>query len=149
MQNIDALNKLFESAIDAAQKNSVLNLPDDFEIEVGLERPKDEAHGDFACTLAMRLAKVVGKNPREIAQAIIDNFPQNSDVEKMEIAGPGFINLYLKNESISNIVDVIRNAGFDFAKDCAKATAKDIDKKINLEYISANPTGPMHVGHGR
>lgn len=149
MQNIENLNNLFLTAIKTATDSGALQLPDNFEVDPGLERPKDDAHGDFACTIAMRMAKTVGMAPRDIAQIIIDNFPENSDVEKMEIAGPGFINLYLKNESVANIVQIIREKRFDFAKDCAKGLAKDLDKKINLEYISANPTGPMHVGHGR
>lgn len=149
MQIADTLNNLFETALVAAQNNNQLNLPDDFNFDACLERPKDDSHGDFACTLAMRLAKIVGKNPREIAQIIIDNIPQNSEIKNIEIAGPGFINIYLNFESVSKIIEVILDKKFDFAKNCAKDIAKDIDKNVNLEYISANPTGPMHVGHGR
>lgn len=87
-------------------------------------------------------------SPREIAQLIVDNFPENSLVRKIEIAGPGFINLYLNDASIANIINLIQNEGLNFAKDCAK-NSQDASKRINLEYISANPTGPMHVGHGR
>lgn len=143
MADVDNLKKQFQESIAAA------NLDVEGDIDPALERPKDEANGDFASTIALRLSKQLGKNPREIAQAIVDNFPTNSIINKIEIAGPGFINVYLNNESVSSIVEKIRSEKMDFARDCAKGMTSDVDKKINLEYISANPTGPMHVGHGR
>lgn len=143
MHDQQNLKDLFSQAI----KSSGLNV--DPNIDPALERPKDDANGDFASTIALRLSKELGSNPRDIAQKIVDNFPQSEDVKKVEIAGPGFINLYLQNESISGIVKTIREQKLDFGRDCAKGFAKDIDKNVNLEYISANPTGPMHVGHGR
>ena len=143
MAEVDNLKKLFQDAISSS------NLEVKGDVDVALERPKDDANGDFASTVALRLSKELGKNPREIAQAIVDNFPQNSIVNKIEIAGPGFINVYLNNASVSSIVDRIRSEKMDFAKNCAQGKARDIDLKVNLEYISANPTGPMHVGHGR
>lgn len=148
MQVIDQLKQIFSDAIKQATDNGALQL-ESSDIDPGLERPKDESNGDFASTIAMRLAKQAHKNPREIAQIVIDNLPQNSLIDSLEIAGPGFINIRLKNDSLSNIVKRIREQKFDFAKDCAKDVASDIDKNVNLEYISANPTGPMHVGHGR
>lgn len=143
MAEIDNLKKLFQEAISSSK----LEVKGD--VDVALERPKDDANGDFASTVALRLSKELGKNPREIAKAIVDNFPQNSIVNKIEIAGPGFINVYLNNASVSSIVDRIRSEKMDFAKNCAQGKVCDIDLKVNLEYISANPTGPMHVGHGR
>lgn len=143
MAEVDNLKKLFQDAISSS------NLEVKGDVDVALERPKDDANGDFASTVALRLSKELGKNPREIAQAIVDNFPQNSIVNKIEIAGPGFINVYLNNASVSSIVDKIRSEKMDFAKNCAQGKVRDIDSKVNLEYISANPTGPMHVGHGR
>lgn len=142
MQNLDILKELFQSAILAAY-------PELESVEPTLERPKDETHGDFACTIALRLAKQLSANPREIAGKIVDNFPANDQVEKIEIAGPGFINLYLNDSSVSNIINKIRSEQLDFCKGCGKGVLDDIDKRVNLEYISANPTGPMHVGHGR
>lgn len=142
MQKTDTLKKLFKDAISASDLNV------EADIDPALERPKDESNGDFASTLALRLAKVVGKNPREIAQIIVENFPENSEIKKIEIAGPGFINLHLNDSSISEIVNVVRTQKLDFAKGCGKQNS-DINKKVNIEYISANPTGPMHVGHGR
>lgn len=143
MADVDNLKKLFQEAIAAA------NLGAEVEVDAALERPKDDANGDFASTIALRLSKQLGKNPREIAQAIVDSFPQNSIVNKIKIAGPGFINVYLNNESVSSIVEKIRTEKLNFARDCAKGMTGDVNKKVNLEYISANPTGPMHVGHGR
>lgn len=109
-----------------------------------LERPREEGHGDWACTIAMRLAKAAHMNPRAIAQAIVDHLPANNLVESFEIAGPGFINLSLTNASFQAVVSEARQQGSDFGKSELSEPCK-----VNLEYVSANPTGPMHVGHGR
>ncbi len=109
-----------------------------------LERPREEGHGDWACTIAMRLAKAAHMNPRAIAQAIVDHLPENNLVESFEIAGPAFINLTLTNASFQAVVSEARQQGSDFGKSELSEPCK-----VNLEYVSANPTGPMHVGHGR
>lgn len=109
-----------------------------------LERPREEGHGDWACTIAMRLAKAAHMNPRAIARAIVDRLPENNLVESFEIAGPGFINLTLTNASFQAVVSEARQQGSDFGKSELSEPCK-----VNLEYVSANPTGPMHVGHGR
>lgn len=109
-----------------------------------LERPREEGHGDWACTIAMRLAKAAHMNPRGIAQVIVDHLPANNLVESFEIAGPGFINLSLTNASFQAVVSEARQQGSDFGKSELSEPCK-----VNLEYVSANPTGPMHVGHGR
>ena len=109
-----------------------------------LERPREEGHGDWACTIAMRLAKAAHMNPRAIAQVIVDHLPANNLVESFEIAGPGFINLTLTNASFQAVVSEARQQGSDFGKSELSESCK-----VNLEYVSANPTGPMHVGHGR
>ena len=109
-----------------------------------LERPREEGHGDWACTIAMRLAKAVHMNPRAIAQVIVDHLPANNLIESFEIAGPGFINLTLTNASFQAVVSEARQQGSDFGKSELSEPCK-----VNLEYVSANPTGPMHVGHGR
>lgn len=109
-----------------------------------LERPREEGHGDWACTIAMRLAKAAHMNPRAIAQVIVDHLPANNLVESFEIAGPGFINLTLTNASFQAVVSEARQQGPDFGKSELSEPCK-----VNLEYVSANPTGPMHVGHGR
>lgn len=109
-----------------------------------LERPREEGHGDWACTIAMRLAKAAHMNPRAIAQVIVDHLPANNLVESFEIAGPGFINLTLTNASFQAVVSEAHQQGSDFGKSELSEPCK-----VNLEYVSANPTGPMHVGHGR
>ena len=109
-----------------------------------LERPREEGHGDWACTIAMRLAKAAHMNPRAIAQVVVDHLPANNLVESFEIAGPGFINLTLTNASFQAVVSEARQQGSDFGKSELSEPCK-----VNLEYVSANPTGPMHVGHGR
>ncbi len=110
-----------------------------------IPRTKDAAHGDFTCNVAMMLAKQAGKPPRDVAQAIIDAFDsQDSAIDKVEIAGPGFINFFLAQESTLNIINDIISAGDRFGE--SNAANKE---KVQIEFVSANPTGPLHVGHGR
>jgi arginyl-tRNA synthetase len=112
-----------------------------------ITRTKDAAHGDFTCNVAMMLAKQAGKAPREIAQAIIDASNINdstSPIKKIEIAGPGFINFFLAQESTLNIIKDVISGGEKFGESNA---AKQ--EKVQIEFVSANPTGPLHVGHGR
>lgn len=109
-----------------------------------LERPREEGHGDWACTVAMRLAKAAHMNPRQIAQILVDNLPENELIETVEIAGPGFINLTLANSVFQNVIAEVRAQGSDYGKSTLPKPCK-----VDLEYVSANPTGPMHVGHGR
>ena len=110
-----------------------------------ITRSKDAAHGDFTCNVAMMLAKQAGKPPRDVAQAIIKAFDsQHSAIEKVEIAGPGFINFFLAQESTLNIINDIISAGDRFGE--SNAGNKE---KVQIEFVSANPTGPLHVGHGR
>lgn len=109
-----------------------------------LERPREEGHGDWACTIAMRLAKAARMNPRQIAEILVDNLPENELIETVEIAGPGFINLTLANSVFQNVIAEVRAQGSDYGKSMLPKPCK-----VDLEYVSANPTGPMHVGHGR
>lgn len=109
-----------------------------------LERPREEGHGDWACTVAMRFAKAARMNPRAIAQILVDNLPENNLIKSVEIAGPGFINLTLANAVFQNVVTEVREQGSDYGKSSLEHPCK-----VDLEYVSANPTGPMHVGHGR
>jgi arginyl-tRNA synthetase len=115
---------------------------------VVLERPRDPAHGDIACNIAMQLAKPLKKNPRELAQALVANLLASPAREKLiasaEIAGPGFINLRLADAAKQAVVTVIQQQGERFGKGEGGA-----GKRVMLEFVSANPTGPLHVGHGR
>ncbi len=143
MQAREELAQLIDAALDAALQSGAFSL--DAKPEITLERPRDEGHGDWACTVAMRCAKAAKKNPREIAQAILDRLPESSLIEKVEVAGPGFINFYLKNSALQDVVAKVRAEKSDYGK----GTLLNGPCKVNIEYISANPTGPMHVGHGR
>ena len=111
---------------------------------IKLERPKDREHGDYATSIALQIAKPAGKNPRDIAQIIADQLHGVADISKVEIAGPGFINITLNRASQAALVQTILAARSDYGKGTALAGVK-----INLEFISANPTGPLHLGHTR
>ncbi|HYD96783.1 MAG TPA: arginine--tRNA ligase [Noviherbaspirillum sp.] len=113
---------------------------------VVLERPRDPAHGDIACNIAMQLAKPLKKNPREVAQAIVDHLLANKGalIESAEIAGPGFINLRVAAAAKQAVVHAIQKEGAAYGKGGSGA-----GKKVMVEFVSANPTGPLHVGHGR
>ncbi|MCL2806704.1 MAG: arginine--tRNA ligase [Coriobacteriia bacterium] len=132
------INQAIERAMDAGEL-TLLDSP-----QSAVERPRDATHGDWASTIALKLAKESGKNPREVAHIIVGHLSQDDSFESIEIAGPGFINLTLSGKAL---VALLREA---FDKDAAYAQASvGAGKTINVEFISANPTGPMHVGHGR
>ena len=138
----DSLAVIFRQALEAAVEAGDLTI--DEIPEPSLERPREEGHGDWACTVAMRLAKVAHMNPRQIAEHIVNHLPENDMIASCEIAGPGFINVVLNDSSLQEIVNQVRREGENFGKGTL-----DTPCRINLEYVSANPTGPMHVGHGR
>ena len=110
--------------------------------DIIIERSKDETHGDYATNAAMKLSRLFAKNPREVASLIIEKLDQSS-IEKIEIAGPGFINFFMKHDSLQPIVKKIIEAKDSFGK------AERNHKKINVEFVSANPTGILHVGTAR
>jgi arginyl-tRNA synthetase len=113
--------------------------------DVVIEIPKDSSLGDYATNLAMRLTKQLKLKPVDIAQAIIQNLPTDQNlVESMSLAGPGFINIVLKKEVLFNVVSNILNEDKDYG-----SSAYGQNEKINLEYVSANPTGDLHPGHAR
>jgi arginyl-tRNA synthetase len=113
--------------------------------EINIEIPKEKSHGDYATNLAMRLSKVLKQNPRQVANQIIDNIDQTLGmIERSEIAGPGFINFFMQNEQLVKVIDLVLEqnklyGSSDFGKGL----------KINIEYVSANPTGDLHPGHAR
>ncbi len=113
-------------------------------INIILERPKSAAHGDFSCNLAMMLAKPLRQNPRAIAEQLINAIPQNNQIAKIEVAGAGFINFYLAADAKHAVVKAILEAGDQYGQN---QTGKG--EKVQVEFVSANPTGPLHVGHGR
>lgn len=143
MQIREQLEKLIDAAVAAACEEGALTL--ETMPEAALERPRDEANGDWASTVAMRVSKLAKKNPREIAQVIVDHLSDNTLVQSVEVAGPGFINIRLAPSALQGVVAQARAEKQDFGR----GTVAEGERKVNLEYISANPTGPMHVGHGR
>ncbi|THE10295.1 arginine--tRNA ligase [Bacillus timonensis] len=113
--------------------------------EVVLELPKDKAHGDYATNMAMQLARVAKKAPRMIAEDIVANFDKSkASIEKIEIAGPGFINFYMNNSYLTDLIPAILTAGEAYGE-----TTVGNKQKVQVEFVSANPTGDLHLGHAR
>jgi len=119
-------------------------LPENISIPIKVDYTRDQAHGDFTTNIAMILAKLAKHNPKELAQLIIDYFPPLKYIETVEIAGPGFINFYLSKQAAYLVIKNILKEGKTYGQNDIA-----INKKINVEFVSANPTGPLHVGHGR
>ena len=113
-------------------------------ITQSVERTRDSRHGDFATNIAMRLAKSAGTNPRELAAQIIEHLPESEFVDKVEIAGPGFINFHVGSPAFHQELATVLDGGEAYGRQ----EAKD-EPRYLLEFVSANPTGPLHVGHGR
>jgi len=118
--------------------------PDVTQTEILIERPKLATHGDYACNLAMQLAKPLRKPPRDIAQALIAALPESDVIQKLEIAGAGFINISITTAAKQHVVRGVLQAGAGYGHVHIGA-----GRKVGVEFVSANPTGPLHVGHGR
>lgn len=129
---------LKNALIEAGQK---INLPLTKE-DIVIEHSKDPSHGDYASNIAMRLARIAKKKPIDLAKDIVGAL-DNSAINKVEIAGPGFINFFMNKESLESVVSLILKQGKDYGKGAPK------HKKIDVEYVSANPTGDLHLGHTR
>jgi arginyl-tRNA synthetase len=140
-QHRSTLIAAFEAAASAA-------FDQPFQGKVTLEKPKDPSHGDVACNLAMQLAKPARRNPRELAQVLADHVKANPAcaelVDAIEIAGPGFINVRLSAAARVAVVAAVLEQKADFGVSAAHA-----GQTVLIEFVSANPTGPLHVGHGR
>ena len=136
------LEELVRAALAAAQ--SAGELPD-FEVaDLGFERPADSANGDWSSTVAMRSAKLAHCAPAKIAAAIVAHMPADPCLAKVEVAGPGFINFYLSTASANDVFRRVREQGDDFGRSDLGA-----GQKVQVEFVSANPVGPLHIGHGR
>ncbi len=140
MNAADPKARLADLVMQAVRKA----FPDAGEATVDLERPKNADHGDFATNVALQLAKRVGMKPRDAAQAIVAALGGAPEIAKTEIAGPGFINFTLSKTSRFGVVDAIRAAGAAYGRGRSGE-----GRTIMVEFVSANPTGPLHVGHGR
>ncbi|MBA2653674.1 MAG: arginine--tRNA ligase [Gammaproteobacteria bacterium] len=137
-----------ECLIKSALNHYFLTGDFDYEEEslpkIHIERTRDQKHGDYASNIAMILAKPLKKNPRHLAEELVNYIPKSADLEKIEIAGPGFINFHLTESALQTIVtDILKADGI-----YGHASIGN-NKTVIIEFVSANPTGPLHVGHGR
>ena len=136
------LETLLQQALLTLKKEMVI--ADNLNVSIALERCRDAQHGDFATNLAMILAKQAKLNPRELADKLVSALPKDNTVTKVEIAGPGFINFFMDSSAQFDVIKRIHGQGIDFGQSQVGA-----GKKVQVEFVSANPTGPLHVGHGR
>lgn len=136
------LINLIKKAIANLQQKG--ELPAEITTNIQIDYPRDKQHGDFATNIALILAKQVQAKPRELAEKIIANLPSEELVAKTEIAGPGFINFFLAPTAWSQVVKDILSS-----KEKVGRSNMGVGKRIHLEFVSSNPTGPLHVGHGR
>ncbi|HMM64943.1 MAG TPA: arginine--tRNA ligase, partial [Mesorhizobium sp.] len=111
---------------------------------IAVEPPRDASHGDLATNAAMVLAKPTGQNPRALAERIAEALRTDADVAAAEVAGPGFVNLRLRDSFWQAHLAALLGQGTDYGR-----STVGHERRVNVEYVSANPTGPMHVGHCR
>lgn len=138
----DQLKNILESSLKAAIAQG--NLPEIDLPDIQIERTKDKTHGDFASNIAMMLAKPAKMNPRQIATTIVETLPESDLITKVDIAGPGFINFTLSADSSLQVINEVLVKKENFG-----LSTVGEGKTVQVEFVSANPTGPLHVGHGR
>ncbi|WP_350562709.1 arginine--tRNA ligase [Psychrobacter sp. CAL346-MNA-CIBAN-0220] len=139
---IDTLSTLFDQSIQTLQAEGIL--PADWQNNSQITRTKDRSHGDFASNIALTAAKAAKTNPRALAEKIVKALPDNKDIRQVDIAGPGFINVFLNAEAKFAVLDDIFDLQDSFG------LSKQFDgQKVQVEFVSANPTSSLHVGHGR
>jgi arginyl-tRNA synthetase len=119
-------------------------IPHSVAIQASVTHTKDKSHGDFATNIAMMLAKPARKSPRDVAQLIVDTLGKRKEIARMEIAGPGFLNFFLSQSAASQIIKNISELKENFGRN-----QNGEGKPVQVEFVSANPTGPLHIGHGR
>ena len=136
------LAALITTALEKLVVDGALNETPDSAPQI--DRPRDPSHGDLSCNIAMVLAKRAGMAPRELATQLIAALPDNNIVERCDIAGPGFINFFVNQSQQTDIVRTIIEAGDRYGR-----SETGTGHKVQVEFVSANPTGPLHVGHGR
>lgn len=141
-EQVPVIEESLQAVIDTLKAQQVL--PEDWQNNSTISRTKDQAHGDFASNLAMVASKVAGMKPRELAEKIVSLIPSHDNIAKIEIAGAGFINFFLNDNARFAVLDNIMQLKGEFG------TSQDFTgKKIQVEFVSANPTSSLHVGHGR
>lgn len=136
------IEQLLKTTLTTLQTSGVL--PADLEVECKVDNAKDVAHGDYATNLALILAKPCRQAPRKIAELLIEALPENPSIEKIEIAGAGFINFFIQKSALSQVIAEVLTKGNKFG-----CNNLGNGQKVLVEFVSANPTGPLHVGHGR
>ncbi|TXL17801.1 arginine--tRNA ligase [Methylococcaceae bacterium HT3] len=136
------LESLLLHAVETLKTDGILER--ELKPQINIERARDQQHGDFATNLAMILCKQAKMNPRQLAEKIIAILPADEAVTKVELAGPGFINFFIDPKAQYQIISTIHDLGNKFGLSQIGA-----GKKVQVEFVSANPTGPLHVGHGR
>ncbi|MEN8282166.1 arginine--tRNA ligase [Acinetobacter gerneri] len=137
-----AIQAALDHAVQSLQAAGVI--PSDWKNTSNLTRTKDRSHGDFASNIAMIGSKAAGMKPRDLATQILENLPEVADISKAEIAGPGFINFFLNADQRFTVLDQIQAQQDQYGR-----TNSNAAKKIQVEFVSANPTSSLHVGHGR
>lgn len=142
MNAVEQVQHSIKQAIaDAVHKAGLTEEP----VNVQLESPKDKANGDYATNVAMQLTRLAKKPPRAIAEAIIENLDtQSANIEKIEIAGPGFINIVIKKDYLNDVARTVLEQGLEYGRSNAGK-----GERIQVEFVSANPTGDLHLGHAR
>jgi arginyl-tRNA synthetase len=142
MNAVEKVQHAIKQAIsEAVQKAELTAEP----VDVFLESPKDKANGDYATNIAMQLARVAKKAPRVIAEAIVENIDKEAaNIEKIEIAGPGFINITIKKDYLQDVVKLVLEQKEDYGRSTSGG-----GERIQVEFVSANPTGDLHLGHAR
>lgn len=138
----DLIVELLQQALHTLADKAILQDID--ELNIPIERTRDRQHGDFASNIALTLARKAGMPPRELAARILEVLPPNDTIVKTEVAGPGFINFFVSSADQFGVVRTILQQAHEFGR-----SQFGQEKKILIEYVSANPTGPLHVGHGR
>ncbi|MDG4596766.1 MAG: arginine--tRNA ligase [Candidatus Contendobacter sp.] len=136
------LHTLLAQALQQLRQDKLL--PDDAPTDIPLEHTRDRARGDFASTLALALAKTARRKPRELAEQLVAALPASDRIARVEIAGPGFINFFLTSTAHQSVINEILDQGDAFGR-----SNRGEGRRVQVEFVSANPTGPLHVGHGR
>lgn len=139
----NTIQKRLYNALAELQREGVLKaIPAQDDIEIS--RTRDASHGDFSCNLAMKLAKSAGLRPRDLAESLLQHLPFDAPIDNIEIAGPGFINFYLTQQASQSVIAQILEQADAFGHSVIGK-----GRSVQVEFVSANPTGPLHVGHGR
>lgn len=144
MNAVEQLQQHIKNAL--AQAIAKANLVEEgMELNIHLETPKDKSNGDYATNVAMQLTKLAKKPPRAIAEAILENLETaGTDIEKIEIAGPGFMNITVRKAYLADVVKTAVEQGSEYGRSTAGQ-----GEKVQVEFVSANPTGDLHLGHAR